>query len=74
MDETGASPGQAAPKRRQRLHSLVSYKRLGEGRFTWPQVSDGVLRLSRVEFEALFDGLNWKRVGERIVVAPTAAN
>jgi transposase len=33
-----------------------------------------VLRLSRVEFEALFDGLNWKRVGERIVAAPTAAN
>jgi transposase len=53
---------------------VLIYKRMGEGGFTWPQVSDGVLRLSRIEFEALFDGLNWKRVGERIVAAPTAAN
>ena len=50
------------------------YKRLGDGSFSWPQISDGVLQLTRVQFEALFDGLNWKRVGERAVVTPTAAN
>ena len=50
------------------------YKRLGEeGGFSWPQISNGVLQISRVQFEALFDGVNWKRVGERIVATPTAA-
>ncbi|WP_159732891.1 IS66 family insertion sequence element accessory protein TnpB [Methylosinus sp. Ce-a6] len=58
-------------KRRDRLKILLwdgtglvlIYKRLGDNGFSWPQVSDGVLQLSRVQFEALFDGLNWKRVG-----------
>jgi transposase len=32
------------------------YKRLGrDGRFEWPQISDGVMHLTRVQFEALFD-------------------
>jgi transposase len=53
---------------------VLIYKRLGEGGFSWPQISDGVVQLSRVQFEALFDGLNWKRVGERIVATPTAAS
>ncbi|WP_161170747.1 IS66 family insertion sequence element accessory protein TnpB, partial [Bradyrhizobium japonicum] len=45
-----------------------------DGRFEWPQISDGVMHLTRVQFEALFEGLNWKRVGERIVATPAAAN
>ena len=53
---------------------MLIYKRLGEGDFVWPQISNGVLQLTRVQFEALFDGLNWKRVGERIIAAPAAAN
>ena len=53
---------------------MLIYKRLGDSGFSWPQVSDGVLQLSRVQFEALFDGLHWKRVGERIVATPTAAS
>jgi transposase len=53
---------------------VLIYKRLGEGGFVWPQIGDGVLQLTRVQFEALFDGLNWKRVGERIMAAPAAAN
>jgi transposase len=53
---------------------VLIYKRLGEGGFVWPQISAGVLQLTRVQFEALFDGLHWKRVGERIVAAPTATN
>ena len=53
---------------------VLIYKRLGEGGFSWPRISDGVPQLSRVQFEALFDGVNWKRVGERIVATPTAAN
>jgi transposase len=53
---------------------VLIYKRLGEGHFEWPRISDGVLRLTRTQFETLFDGLNWKRIGERIVTTPTAAN
>ncbi|WP_404547136.1 IS66 family insertion sequence element accessory protein TnpB [Bradyrhizobium diazoefficiens] len=35
---------------------VLVYKRLGrDGRFEWPQISDGVMHLTRVQFEALFD-------------------
>jgi transposase len=33
------------------------YKRLEQGAFAWPKVGDGVMRLSRVQFEALFEGV-----------------
>ena len=49
-------------------------KRLEEGKFAWPAVRDGVMRLSRAQFEALFDGLDWRRVyGPRRVRPPAAA-
>lgn len=32
------------------------YKRLEQGGFAWPKVGDGVMRLSRVQFEALLAG------------------
>jgi len=35
----------------------MSYKRLEEGSFAWPRIKDGVMRLSRAQFEALFEGL-----------------
>jgi transposase len=54
---------------------VLVYKRLGGGvDFVWPQISEGVLHLTRAQFEALFDGLNWRRLGERVIAAPTAAN
>ncbi len=37
-------------------------KRLEQGGFAWPKVSDGVMRLSRVQFEALCAGLDWRRI------------
>jgi transposase len=37
-------------------------KRLEEGRFRWPNVLDGVMRLSAAELSALLEGLDWKRV------------
>jgi hypothetical protein len=30
--------------------------------FRWPPIMDGVMKLSPVEFAALFDGLDWTRV------------
>jgi transposase len=53
---------------------VLVYKRLEQGRFAWPAIRDGVMRLSRAQFEALFDGLEWQRVhGPRRVRRPTAA-
>ena len=36
-------------------------------------VQDGVMRLSRAQFEALFEGLDWRRVMAQRVLPPTAA-
>jgi transposase len=41
---------------------LLVWKQLQQGAFRWPPVMDGVMRLSAVEFAALFDGLDWTRV------------
>ena len=41
---------------------VMIYKRLEQGGFAWRKVGDGVMRLSRVQFEALFAGLDWRRV------------
>ena len=53
---------------------VLTYKRLDQGRFSWPPVRDGVMRLSRAQFEALFEGLDWQRVQPRRVAKPAAAN
>ena len=37
---------------------VLTYKVLEQGSFAWPKVQDGVMRLSRAQFEALFEGLD----------------
>jgi transposase len=37
-------------------------KRLENGAFRWPNIADGVLRLSAAELSALLEGLDWRRV------------
>src|SRR5262249_21655949 len=37
-------------------------KRLEDGQFRWPNVHDGVIRLSAAQLSALLEGLDWKRV------------
>ena len=69
------------PKRGDRIKVLLwdgsglvmVCKRLESGRFVWPAIRDGVMRLSRAQFEALFDGLDWRRVFPRRVRGPSAA-
>ena len=69
------------PKRMDRVKVLwwdrtglvLASKRLEQGRFAWPTVRDGVMRLSRAQFEALFEGLDWRRVWSRRVRKPLAA-
>ena len=52
---------------------VLIYKVLEQGSFAWPKVQDGVMRLSRAQAEALFEGLDWRRVVAQRVLAPTAA-
>ena len=53
---------------------VLVHKRLEGGKFAWPTIRDGVMRLSRAQFEALFEGLDWRRVhAPRRVRAPRAA-
>ena len=41
---------------------VLVWKQLEGGAFRWPPVVDGVVRLTAVEFAALFDGIDWRRV------------
>lgn len=52
---------------------VMAYKRLEEGSFAWPNVRDGLMRLSPAQFEALFEGLDWKRVRAASVRRPQKA-
>lgn len=52
---------------------VLIYKRL-EGRgFTWPIIKDGVVSLSKTQFEALFEGIDWRRVQTRRERTPQMA-
>jgi transposase len=53
---------------------VLIWKQLQQGSFRWPPIVDGVMKLSPVEFAALFDGLDWTRVQTtRGILKPTAA-
>ncbi|WP_407638445.1 IS66 family insertion sequence element accessory protein TnpB [Cypionkella psychrotolerans] len=48
----------------------MAYKRLEEHTFTWPAIKDGVIGLGHAQFEALFSGLDWRRVRAAEVRTP----
>jgi len=52
---------------------VLIYKRLEVSNFVWPQIHDGVMQLSRAQYEALFEGLDWLRMRPKQVAPPTAA-
>ena len=52
---------------------VMIYQRLEQGSFAWPSIRDGVMRLSKAQFEALFEGLDWRRVTPRRVRSPKTA-
>jgi transposase len=37
------------------------YKRLSDGRFTWPQAKDGTVSLSAAQLSMLLEGIDWRR-------------
>ena len=52
---------------------VMAYKRLEETTVTWPAVRNGVMTLNRAQFEALFAGLDWRKVKALETRPPTAA-
>ena len=58
---------------RESLYFGLSYKWLEAGRFTWPPVQDGAMRLSPSKMALLLDGLDWSGVDQRPVKRPIKA-
>ena len=52
---------------------VMAYKRLEEATFTWPTITDGVMALNHAQFEALFAGLDWRKVKALETRPPAAA-
>ena len=52
---------------------VLVYKRLEGSKFVWPQVRDGVMRISPAMFAALFEGLDWRLVRPERVWRPQLA-
>lgn len=52
---------------------VLVYKVIEEASFAWPAIQDGVMTLSRAQAEALFEGLDWRRVVARQLQPPAAA-
>lgn len=50
---------------------VLVYKRIEGKGFEWPRIYDGVITISKSQFEALFEGLDWKRVTSRHVRKPS---
>lgn len=52
---------------------VMAYKRLEDTTFTWPAIKDGMMALNHAQFEALFAGLDWRKVKALETRPPTAA-
>lgn len=52
---------------------VLVHKRLEGSKFVWPQVRDGVMRISPAMFAALFEGLDWRLVRPERVRRPQLA-
>jgi len=53
---------------------VLLWKRLEQGAFRWPPISDGVMRLSASQLAALVDGMDWSRLQARDIARPTATS
>ena len=47
---------------RDRTGMVLVHKRLEGAKFVWPQVRNGVMKISPAQFSALFEGLDWRLV------------
>ena len=53
---------------------VIAYKRLEETTFIWPAIKDGSMALNHTQLEALFSGLDWRKVKALAARPPTAAD
>ena len=53
---------------------VLVWKRLENGAFRWPPISDGVMRLTASQLAALVDGMDWSRLHARDVARPIATS
>ena len=58
---------------RDRTGLVLVQKRLEGGGFAWPQVQDGVMKMSPAQFAALLEGLDWRLVRPEQVRRPRLA-
>ena len=53
---------------------VLFWKRLEQGAFRWPPISDGVMRLSASQLAALVEGMDWSRLFAQDVARPVATS
>lgn len=51
---------------------MLIWKRLEQGSFRWPPITEGVMRLSPAQLAALVEGLDWSRVHVPRITKPKA--
>ena len=51
---------------------VLVWKRLEQGAFKWPPITEGVMRLSPAQLAALIEGLDWSRVHVPRIARPKA--
>ena len=52
---------------------ILATKWLEAGKFAWPPVQDGVIKLTSAQMTLLFGGMDWRRLEENPVKKPTMA-
>lgn len=52
---------------------VLIYKRIEGNGFVWPKLSDGTISMTKAQFEALFEGLDWRRVASVEYYLPKTA-
>jgi len=52
---------------------VMAYKRLEDTTFTLPAIKEGMMGLNHAQFEALFAGLDWRKVKALETRPPAAA-
>jgi transposase len=53
---------------------VLLWKRLEQGAFRWPPITDGVMKLTSAQLAALVDGMDWSRLHARDAKRPTATS
>lgn len=53
---------------------VLVWKRLENGTFKWPPITDGVMRLAPPQLALLLDGMDWSRFRAREEIRPMATS